>query len=282
VRGIAQSLWRMKLANRIFTGEATVQITRGRLDRLAGEPNALAMLLKFEMDHAARGRPFAAPPKKLAEIQYIPGWGHQRYRDALETLVRLGDLQRVRKGGKCGGDPHLYAFGNPASEGGRQGTKPGPNVILHPLLAPPPAFEVKEKTPVGDRPHNACKPSRHRTTPSMVTDTVPLLADALPDPVGATSTSGDTLSAAVVGGDGQLDLIEFIGGPPAPRRAADPRAFGAALREARTRLQLSQKTAARMAGLSRSGFGNIETGEYPPSPETVSRLAEVFGVRLAS
>jgi DNA-binding XRE family transcriptional regulator len=104
----------------------------------------------------------------------------------------------------------------------------------------------------------------------------------LSNPVGVTSTGGDIPSVAVVGGDGQLDLIEFIGGPPAPRRAADPHAFGAALREARTRLQLTQKTAARMAGMSRSGFGNIETGEYPPSPETVARLAEVFGVRLAS
>jgi hypothetical protein len=75
----------------------------------------------------------------------------------------------------------------------------------------------------------AAQPS---ATPSTAANTDPHLTDTLPNPVGATSTIGDIQPVAVVGGDGQLDLIEFIGGPPAPRRAADPHAFGAALREA--------------------------------------------------
>jgi DNA-binding XRE family transcriptional regulator len=37
---------------------------------------------------------------------------------------------------------------------------------------------------------------------------------------------------------------------------------------------LTQQQAARLAGLSRSAFGNIETATYPPGPVATARLID--------
>jgi DNA-binding XRE family transcriptional regulator len=57
---------------------------------------------------------------------------------------------------------------------------------------------------------------------------------------------------------------------------ADPIAFGVMLREARRTRQMSQGEAAALVGLSRSAFGNIETGRYRASTDTQRRLLKAL------
>ena len=71
----------------------------------------------------------------------------------------------------------------------------------------------------------------------------------------------------------QLDLFEYLGEPPS-RRAIDAIKFGALVREVRRTKGLTQQQAARLAGLSRSAFGNIETATYPPGPVATACLIE--------
>ncbi len=80
----------------------------------------------------------------------------------------------------------------------------------------------------------------------------------------------------------QLDLVELLGGPPAPRRVANPALFGAAVRDARIARNLTQARAAALAGVSRSALGNIETGTFPAGLGTQVRLATALGLPLAS
>jgi len=58
----------------------------------------------------ARGEPFAASPKRMANAQVIPGWGPQRYRRALTVLVEFGFLIIVHRGGRYVGDARKFAF----------------------------------------------------------------------------------------------------------------------------------------------------------------------------
>jgi DNA-binding XRE family transcriptional regulator len=85
-----------------------------------------------------------------------------------------------------------------------------------------------------------------------------------------------------VGGPIQLDLVELLGGPPAPRRVADPVLFGDALRDARIERNLTQAQAAALAGISRSALGNIETGTFPAGLGTQVRLAAALDLPVAS
>ena len=71
----------------------------------------------------------------------------------------------------------------------------------------------------------------------------------------------------------QLDLFEYLGEPPS-RRIIDAQKFGALIRETRRAKGLTQQQAARLASLSRSAFGNIETAAYPPGPVAVARLID--------
>jgi DNA-binding XRE family transcriptional regulator len=71
----------------------------------------------------------------------------------------------------------------------------------------------------------------------------------------------------------QLDLFEYLGEPPT-RRVMDAQKFGALIREMRQTKGLTQQQAARLAGLSRSALGNIETAAYPPGPTATARLID--------
>jgi DNA-binding XRE family transcriptional regulator len=71
----------------------------------------------------------------------------------------------------------------------------------------------------------------------------------------------------------QLDLFEYFGEPPT-RRVIDALKFGALIRDVRRTKGLTQRQAARLAGLSRSALANIETATYPPGPVTTARLID--------
>jgi DNA-binding XRE family transcriptional regulator len=78
-----------------------------------------------------------------------------------------------------------------------------------------------------------------------------------------------------VGDPRQLDLFGYLGDPPA-RRIIDALKFGALVRATRRTKGLTLQQAARLAGLSRSALGNIETATYPPGPVMAARLVDRF------
>lgn len=60
--------------------------------------DALALLLLLRGEHGARclrGETFAIVPKAMAAARVIGGWGHQRYRDARETLLGASHIKEV-------------------------------------------------------------------------------------------------------------------------------------------------------------------------------------------
>jgi DNA-binding XRE family transcriptional regulator len=62
---------------------------------------------------------------------------------------------------------------------------------------------------------------------------------------------------------------------------APARAFGAAVREARTELGIVQETLAYKAGIERSHMGKIERGEHMPTLVLVLRIARALGCSTA-
>jgi DNA-binding XRE family transcriptional regulator len=81
-----------------------------------------------------------------------------------------------------------------------------------------------------------------------------------------------------VGRREQLGL-DLVGGAGRPRRI-DPVMFGRVVRQQREQHGLSQAQVAAMAGMSRSGVGNIETGTFPASPKIQHHLADLLGIDL--
>lgn len=73
----------------------------------------------------------------------------------------------------------------------------------------------------------------------------------------------------------QLDLFEHLGEPPS-RHVVDVLRFGALVREVRRTKGLTQQQAARLAGISRSALGNIETATYSPGVVATARLINSF------
>jgi hypothetical protein len=85
-----------------------------------------------------------------------------------------------------------------------------------------------------------------------------------------------------VGDRRQLDLFEYLGEPPT-RRVIDAEQFGALVREIRQTKGLTQQQAARLAGLSRSAFGehrdcDLSTGSC--SGSALDRPARTPAVRF--
>jgi transcriptional regulator with XRE-family HTH domain len=58
---------------------------------------------------------------------------------------------------------------------------------------------------------------------------------------------------------------------------APARAFGAAVREARTELGVAQETLAHSAGIERSHMGKIERGEHMPTLVLILKIARALG-----
>jgi len=56
-------------------------------------------------------------------------------------------------------------------------------------------------------------------------------------------------------------------------------AFGEFVRAQRRLAQVSQRSLARMAGVSDSYLSQLERGNYRPSPQVVTALAQAFGLQ---
>jgi hypothetical protein len=76
---------------------------------------------------------FAVSAKAMWLAQFVPGWGHQRYRKAITALGETGFLVVIHAGGRGEGDPRLFAFSKPLVQ---KGTDLVPNITRTPLPLP--------------------------------------------------------------------------------------------------------------------------------------------------
>ena len=109
------SVWRYREEGRLFVpGQSTIAITGPVFDRLSSIDNGadglmlLACLIRNHGARSARNEPFAIVAAKMAQAGTIKGWAIARYRNAIETLLEIGCIARVHKGGRRRGDPRRY------------------------------------------------------------------------------------------------------------------------------------------------------------------------------
>jgi hypothetical protein len=109
---IARSAWDYESSGRNWVGrEARVHATKAELDRLSPHSDALALFLNLRHAHRGRREAFCASPKAMAQAEVVNGWRHpHRYRKAIQLLLDLGFLVRIRTGGRGARDPSLYAL----------------------------------------------------------------------------------------------------------------------------------------------------------------------------
>jgi len=76
-------------------------------------PDALLLFAQLQLAHGARqtrGEFFAVSPAAMSAARIIGRWGPGRYRNARQTLIDLGVLSQIRKGGRSPHDPSLFRF----------------------------------------------------------------------------------------------------------------------------------------------------------------------------
>jgi hypothetical protein len=109
------SAWRYKMSGRLMARgiDSTILVPTASIGRLlaCGETDALAVLALLRKAHSSRaGKPFAASPKAMEQHQLIGSWNASRYRNAIRKLCELGELVRLKTGGKGQHDPAMYDF----------------------------------------------------------------------------------------------------------------------------------------------------------------------------
>src|SRR5262249_37809077 len=96
----------------------------------APDPDALALWALLRLRHSGRNASFAISPKAMEEAGTLPGWRRQRIRSAAQRLATShGKLVLLHRGGRCPGDPNIYAFAE-------KGPANSPNLIGHPAPRP--------------------------------------------------------------------------------------------------------------------------------------------------
>ncbi len=113
VERTAFSAWRYKSEGRLLLpGSRRIILDPAPMKPLmvAGDLDAIALLLYLRQAHGHTSGRFAAAPKAMASARLIGSWDHHRYRSTLRRLCESGILERVYGGGKGPGDPAQYRF----------------------------------------------------------------------------------------------------------------------------------------------------------------------------
>jgi transcriptional regulator with XRE-family HTH domain len=79
-----------------------------------------------------------------------------------------------------------------------------------------------------------------------------------------------------------LAVAKFNRMPPRKKKAPEAVAFGAKVREVRTKRKLTQEALAEAAGIAAIQVGFIERGENVPKLTMILKLARALGVRPGS
>lgn len=114
VAKIVGSVWGYKAKDELWAGgEARAQITASELETLGGNGNAALLLMRLRAAHRWRnGGPFALANAFAASF----GWGLEKFRSAVNTLVDLGFVKRLHTGGNGPKDPPIYTLTNKVRE----------------------------------------------------------------------------------------------------------------------------------------------------------------------
>jgi len=108
----ARSAWKIQQdgKNRVG-GPPQVVLPATDIDRFAQAANgadALMLLTFLKCNHGGRHEPFALVVDAMKEANVLGGWGRDRYRNAIKTLMKLSYLVRVHVGGRGPNSPHKY------------------------------------------------------------------------------------------------------------------------------------------------------------------------------
>jgi transcriptional regulator with XRE-family HTH domain len=79
-----------------------------------------------------------------------------------------------------------------------------------------------------------------------------------------------------------LAVAKYKSMPPRKRKAPEAVAFGAKVRQVRTKRKLTQEALAEAAGIAAIQVGFIERGENVPKLTMILKLARALGVRPGS
>jgi len=114
VTKVVRSVWGYKAKDELWSGgEARAQITASELETLGGNGNAALLLMRLRAVHGWRnGGSFALANVFAASL----GWGLEKFRSAVNTLVGLSFLKRLHAGGNGPKDPPIYALINKVRE----------------------------------------------------------------------------------------------------------------------------------------------------------------------
>tara|TARA_B100000315_G_scaffold253071_1_gene291148 strand:+ start:25 stop:1047 length:1023 start_codon:yes stop_codon:yes gene_type:complete len=108
----ARQVWRWREDGRLWPGgESNIVITASDLEQFSdGDP--LHLWLTLRKNHEGTHPVFRVVAEAMARDGVIQGWGIKRYRSALRTLLEMGLVIRVHKGGSKRGDYSTYTFPN--------------------------------------------------------------------------------------------------------------------------------------------------------------------------
>jgi len=118
VAKVVGQAWRYETRGENRLGRSSGGGGKGPPGILANYPDAAtlhAILKHANGARAARDELFAASPDAMARDRVIDAWGNspRRYRRALATLVELGLLHIMHRGGRHRGDARKFSFGEP-------------------------------------------------------------------------------------------------------------------------------------------------------------------------
>ena len=117
VTKIAASAWEYETTEKNWVGGgARAQLEASMVRQLSmaqNGPDALLLFAQLQLAHGARqsrGKSFAVSPAAMSTARIIGSWGPGRYRNAHQTLIDLGVLSQIHKGGHSPHDPSLFRF----------------------------------------------------------------------------------------------------------------------------------------------------------------------------
>jgi hypothetical protein len=113
VLSTAKSAWRYRQEGKLFRRGApkpTIDWPIFRTLLASGDTDAIALFNLLIFAHSGREEAFAISPQSLQRAGHIGRWAKERYRRATETLLELGAVERVHRGGRYIGDASLFRF----------------------------------------------------------------------------------------------------------------------------------------------------------------------------
>jgi hypothetical protein len=116
VERTVSSVWRLKVEGRLWIGSSQkLVLDSEQISSFIrkGESDGLMLFLKTKQAHGGQRLDFALSPKAMARDRVLGAWSPRRYRNAIETNLALGTMERTHVGGRRKGDATQYRLSDP-------------------------------------------------------------------------------------------------------------------------------------------------------------------------